>query len=116
MIGSKYTIVFKSYEDFHLLLTTDGWTDGRTQSHMFPFIKLVQGSYASGKCQGNLFFQGQGIVREFYVVSVKNVREMSGNFIISSLYNMMTNRTARAVFLTFYYSWLVFSTHHFAKC
>ena len=53
-------MLFKSYEDFHLLLTTDGWTDRRTQSHMFPFIKCVQGSYASGKCQ--VFFQGQGIL------------------------------------------------------
>ena len=36
-------------------------------------MAFVQGSYASGKCQGNqFFFQGQGIVREFYVVSGKN--------------------------------------------
>ena len=34
---------------------------------------VEQGSYASGKCQGNLKkIQGQGIVREFYVVSGKN--------------------------------------------
>ena len=32
-------------------------------------VWLVQGSYASGKFK---IFQGQGIVREFYVVSVKN--------------------------------------------
>ena len=31
--------------------------------------KVKQGSYASGKFN---FFQGQGIVREFYVVSGKN--------------------------------------------
>ena len=57
------------------------------------------------------FFQGQGIVREFYVVSVKNeillkcqgnVREMSGNFTSYNLYQMMRNNSmARAVFLKF---------------
>ena len=48
----------------------------------------------SGK---NKFFQGQGIVREFYVVSVKNgyVPKCQGNvreFYIFSLYQMMRNR------------------------
>ena len=43
------------------------------------------------------FFQGQGIVREFYVVSVKNgyLLKCQGNvrdFIISSLYQMMRSR------------------------
>ena len=32
-IGSKYTMLFKSYEHFHLL-TTDRWTDGRTDSRI----------------------------------------------------------------------------------
>ena len=35
-------------------------------------LELCQGSYASGKCQGIFFFQGQGIVREFHIVSGKN--------------------------------------------
>ena len=44
------------------------------------------------------FFQGQGIVREFYVVSVKNgyLLKCQGNvrefYNISSLYQMMRNR------------------------
>ena len=52
----------------------------------------------SGECRGNFnFFQGQGIVKEFYVVSGKNecflkCQEMSGNFKISSLYQMMRNK------------------------
>ena len=53
-----------------------------------------QGSYASGKFK---FIQGQGIVREFYVVSGKNecFLKCQGNvmeFTISSLYQMMRNR------------------------
>ena len=45
-------------------------------------------------------FQGQGIVREFYVVSVKKwiFAKMSGNFIISSLYQMMRNRNMQGQF------------------
>ena len=42
-------------------------TAEREKTVVMPF----QGSYASGKCQGIFFFQGPGIVREFYVVSVK---------------------------------------------
>ena len=48
------------------------------------------------------FFQGQGIVREFYVVSEKWIfAKMSGNFIISSLYQnhqMMRNRKLQGQF------------------
>ena len=45
-----------------------------------------------------IFFQGQGIVREFYVVSVKNgyLLKCQGNvreFLFSNLYQMMRNRT-----------------------
>ena len=65
-----------------------------TQKNRLNERVLLQGSYASGKCQGNLnFFK----VREFCVVSANNecflnVREMSGNFKISSLYQMIRNR------------------------
>ena len=46
-----------------------------------------QGSYASGKCQGNLNFFKVGIVREFYVVSVKNgyLLKCQGN--VTEFYN-----------------------------
>ena len=72
----------------HFLYTTE-----------FPTISLMtQGSYASGKCQGNLnFFKVRELSGNFMWCQGKmniflNVREMSGNFIISILYQMMRNR------------------------
>ena len=67
---------------------------------LFTRTGFIRVREMSGKFK---FFEGQGIVREFYVVSGKNeclnVREMSGNFTISNLYQMMRNRKkARAVF------------------
>ena len=53
------------------------------------------------------FFQGQGIVREFYVVSVKNgyLLKCQGN--VREFYNFQfvsdeKQKNARAVFLTFW--------------
>ena len=63
----------------------------------------------SGKCQGNFnFFQGQEIVREFYVVSGKNecflkcqgnVREFHNFEFVS---NDEKQNMIKAVFLTFW--------------
>ena len=61
-------------------------------------IDLTQGSYASGKCQGNLnFFKVRELLGNFMLCQGKmnfcyNVREMSGNFTISNLNQMMRNR------------------------
>ena len=60
-----------------------------------------QGSYASGKFK---FFQGQGIVKEFYIVSVKNgyLLKCQGN--VRELYNFQfvsndeKQKIAKAVF------------------
>ena len=57
-----------------------------------------QGSYASGKCQGNLnFFKVRELSGNFMLCQGKMngfqiVREMSGNFKISRFYQMMRNR------------------------
>ena len=62
------------------------------------FLLHTQGSYASGKCQGNLnFFKVRELSGNFMLCQgkmhvFKNVREMSGNFNISSLYQMMRNK------------------------
>ena len=67
------------------------------QAHNLSQI-LIQGSYASGKCQGNLnFFKVRELSGNFMLCQGKmnvlfNVREMSGNFKIFSLYQMMRNR------------------------
>ena len=56
-----------------------------------------QGSYASGKCQGNLnFFKVRELSGNFVLCQgkmnvFKNVREMSGNFKISSLHQMLSD-------------------------
>ena len=66
---------------------------------------MQQGSYASGKFY---FFQGQGIVREFYVVSGKNECFLKCQGIVREFYNFhfLSNDEKkppiRAVFLTFW--------------
>ena len=64
----------------------------------------IQGSYASGKCQGNSnFFK----VRELYVVTVKNayLLKCQGNvrefYYFQFVPNDKKQKTARTVFLTF---------------
>ena len=61
---------------------------------MFQFTGFIRVREMSGKFK---FFQGQGIVREFYVVSGKNefFLKCQGNvreFTNSSLYQMMRNK------------------------
>ena len=75
--------------------------------------KMSSGFIPVREMSGNFFFQGQGIL---CCVSEKcrgNVREFYNFQFVS---NDEKQKTARAVFLTFYSSGLVFSTHHFAKC
>ena len=61
-------------------------------------MTTLQGSYASGKCQGNLnFFKVRELSWNFMLCQgkmhvFKNVREMSGNFKISSLHQMIKKR------------------------
>ena len=60
------------------------------------------------------FFQGQGIVREFYVVSVKNgyLQKCQGNVREFCHFQYVSNdekkKIARAVFLTFWLQALLF--------
>ena len=73
----------------------------------FKFLKpgFIRVREMSGKFK---FFQGQGIVREFYVVSVKNsyLLKCQGN--VREFYNFQfvsndeKQKYARAVFLTFW--------------
>ena len=63
----------------------------------------IQGSYASGKYQGNfIFFKVRELSVNFMLCQgkmnvCKNVREMSGNFTISNLNQMMRNRKKATV-------------------
>ena len=60
------------------------------------------------------FFQGQGIVREFYVVSVKNGYLLNCQGNVREFYNFQyvsndkKKKIARAVFLTFWLQALLF--------
>ena len=71
-------------------------------------MSSLQGSYASGKCQGNLnFFKVRELSGNFMLCQgkmnvFKNVREMSGNFKISSLFQMMRTENDLGSFLTFW--------------
>ena len=87
------------------------FSESRSRSGSFPSIRLqhLTGFIRVREMSGNFkFFQGQGIVREFYVVSVKNRYLLKCQGFVREFYNFHFVSTdekkiiAKAVYLTFW--------------